>query len=121
MSGKQCDGKALFRTGDAPDAESSAYLRLAATYQYPSGKPSKNELIPGVEARFGIEGLFANKALDTRVTLFGTPVSGATAARVGVALDVSYKVNTDPGEKRWEITPLIFVGASFSDLLNSGL
>jgi len=121
VSGKQCDAKALFRSGDAPDAETSAYLRLAATYQYSSGKPSKSDLVPGLEARFGIEGLFANKSLDTRLTLFGTPVSGATAARVGVALDVSYRINIDPGEARWEVTPLIFVGATFSDLFGTHL
>jgi len=123
VTGRKCDAKALFRSGAADEAETSGYLRLAATYQLPGAKPSKSDFVPGVEARLGIEGLRAKESLSARLTLFGTPVKGTNAARVGVALDLSYALDTDSDsdESRWTITPLIFVGATFSDLLSSHL
>jgi hypothetical protein len=120
VGGRRCNMSVLFRSGPAPSADSSVFARIAATYQY-GGKPSDDDLIPGVEARLGLEGIFDKKSLDTRLTLFGTPVKGTTAARVGVALDVSYAINAEVGESRWTVTPLVFVGATFTDLFGSHL
>lgn len=120
VGGQRCNMSVLFRSGPAPDAETSVFARLAASYQY-GGRRSDDDLIPGVEGRIGLEGIFAKKSLDGRLTLFGTPVKGTTAARVGVALDVSYAINGEAGESRWTVTPLVFVGATFSDLFGSHL
>lgn len=118
-AGKACDAKALFRAGDAPGAATSGNLRAAVTYQY-RGRVTDKEVIPGVELRGGLEGLGAKKAATGRLTLFGTPIIGSTAARVGVALDVAYAINrASRDDSRWTVTPMFFVGASFSSLMSS--
>ncbi|NVB85785.1 MAG: hypothetical protein HOV81_45905 [Kofleriaceae bacterium] len=118
ITGESCKDE-LFIAGDPASAKTSAYARLAATYQW-QGKRSEDDLIPGVEARLGVEGLFQDKSLEGRLTLFGTPVSGTAAARVGIALDATYDINrTDRDTPRWNVTPLVFVGATFSGLMGS--
>jgi hypothetical protein len=118
VSGKSCDADALFRAGDAPEAKSSAYVRVATTYQY-EGESSEDDLVPGVEVRVGLEGLGGDKSVSTRITLFGTPIKGTTAARVGVALDAQRLIDTGGStDSRWTFTPLFFVGATFSDLMS---
>jgi len=84
ITGKQCDSNALFRKGPVPAPSNAGYLRAAVDYQYP-GPASKDKLVPGVELRGGLEGIGDKLAVDTRLSLFGTPTNGNTAARVGVA------------------------------------
>jgi hypothetical protein len=47
-------------------------------------------LTPGVVVRAGLEGVGGDLSTELRLALFGTPVKGNSAARVGIALDVSY-------------------------------
>jgi hypothetical protein len=117
-TGTRCASKALFRKGDAPAPESSGFVRVAADYQY-RGKVSKDDLIPGVELRAGLEGIGEDLVGALRFTLFGTPVSGNAAARVGVAVDVQYAIDYDDAsdDPRWTVTPLVFIGATFADLM----
>lgn len=119
VTGRRCNSKALFRAGGSPDPESSGFVRLAVDYQY-RGKVSKDDLIPGVELRAGIDGIGQDLVAQTRLTLFGTPVSGNAAARVGVAVDVSYAIDHDAAsdDPRWVVTPLVFVGATLADLMS---
>lgn len=119
VSGKQCDPKALFRAGAQPARETGGYVRLAVDYQY-HGSPKADSLTPGVEARLGMEGLGADESLELRLALFGTPVSGTSAARVGVALAADYAIDAaDDDAGRWTFTPMAFIGATFSGLMAS--
>jgi hypothetical protein len=120
VTGKKCDKDALFRLGAAPGPETTAFARVAITYQYGVGK-SEDEVVPGVELRGGWERTGKDDSVTGRLSLFGTPIKGTTAARVGIALDVGYAINIGDAETRWRITPLVFVGASFSDLQTSNL
>jgi hypothetical protein len=119
VTGRRCNSKALFRAGGSPDPESSGFVRLAVDYQY-RGTVSKDDLIPGVELRAGIDGIGQDLVAQTRLTLFGTPVSGNAAARVGVAVDLSYAIDHDDASEdpRWVVTPLVFVGATLADLMS---
>lgn len=120
VTGKNCDPNALYRTGPAPDAESAVFARLALTYQYGVAS-SEDEVIPGIELRAAYERHGTDDAVGARLTLFGTPVKGTTAARVGVALDVAYAINIGDADSRWAITPLVFIGATFSQLEGGSL
>jgi hypothetical protein len=116
VTGRACDGNALFRTGGAPAAESSFSLRLAASYQY-RGAKSETDVVPGVEVRLGLDGIGADKTGSVRLAFFGTPMKGASAARVGIAVETDYALDAGDGERKWTVTPLVFVGASLESLL----
>ena len=120
VSGKRCNASALFRAGAAPDPEDSGFVRLAMDYQY-RGTVSKDNLIPGIEFRGGISGIGQSLAGELRFSLFGTPVSGNAAARVGVALDLHYAIDHDSADdsSRWTVTPLVFIGGTFADLMSN--
>ena len=120
ITGRSCQADALFLAGEIPDARSSAYLRAAATYQY-VGERAEDDLVPGIELRGGLEGLGADRSATARLTLFGTPIKGTAAARVGIALDLAYAIDRDLSEERsrWTVTPLFFLGASFTDLMGA--
>lgn len=118
VAGTQCDEKALFRVGDQPAAEHAGYGRLALDYQY-LGAPAKAKVIPGVELRLGIEGVGEDPELEGRIALYTTPVTGSNAARFGIAVDLNYDRTPSAAddEPRVEVTPLVFIGVSTSDLL----
>jgi hypothetical protein len=118
VTGQSCSPSALFRRGAAPDAENAGYLRAAVDYQYRKAL-SKDALIPGVELRGGLDGLGGTKSANLRLTLFGTPVKGTSAARVGIAVELRYAIDRVPGDDdpRFTVTPLVFVGATFADLM----
>ena len=61
----------------------------------------------------------ASELVYDDTTLFGTPVKGATAARVGIAVELRYAIDAIPGsdDPRFTVTPLVFVGATFADEL----
>jgi hypothetical protein len=117
VSGKDCTD-VLFRSGAQPDAETTGYARGAITYQL-HGKLNDGEVLPGVELRGGIDGLFGTRVGNGRLSLFATPLKDDTAGRFGLAIDASYAIDRGPMESgtRWTITSLVFVGASFKDLL----
>jgi hypothetical protein len=112
-SGEAC-ADALFRAGPEPEAEGSAYLRLAIGYQYP-GASADAKFVPGIELRGGLSDIGregADRTWELRLTLFGTPVEGDKAARVGVALDAARTEGTG-----CIVTPIVFVGATTSTLM----
>jgi hypothetical protein len=119
VSGKDCTD-VLFRSGAQPDAETTGYARGAITYQL-HGKLNDGEVLPGVELRGGIDGLLGTRVGNGRLSLFATPLKGDTAGRFGLAIDASYAIDRGPMESgtRWTITSLVFVGASFKDLMGS--
>lgn len=115
ITGKGCDTKALFRSGAAPDVERTIFARFAASYQYGVGK-SDDEIVPGLEVRAGWERHGSDDSVGGRLTLFGTPAKDSVGARVGIALDVVRRINIGDADSRWAVTPLVFVGATFSQL-----
>jgi len=116
VTGTRCDANALLRTGPSPEASSSMYVRAAVDYQF-NATPERDTIVPGVELRGGFDGIGAAASFGGRVSLFATPVKGTTAARVGVALDLRHDFERDPGTPSWIVTPLVFVGATFTDLM----
>lgn len=121
VGGKQCDSKALFRTSDAPPPENTVYARVAIDYQY-GGTPAADTLIPGVELRAGLEGFpLGTRSLAMRLSLFGTPVKGSAAARVGVGINAQYLFDVAANDPHWVVTPLVFVGGTLTDLLGKTL
>ena len=117
VSGTACDPNALFRVGPAPDAASSLYARGAVDYQFDTSLEN-NTIVPGVEERLGLDNIGDGTTLSTRASLFATPVSGTTAARIGVALDIQHPLDSG-ATPSWIVTPLVFIGATFSDLMTN--
>jgi len=123
VSGSLCDPNALFRSGPQPSASTSGYVRLAFDYQF--AKPytktvDKNAIVPGIEGRWNFENIGSGMTLLLRAALFATPVAGPTAARIGIALDAQHPLDSVPaGSPAWVITPLVFIGATYSDLLGN--
>lgn len=106
VAGKGCKD-VLFREGAQPDADTTGYARIAFTYQ-PGGQPREDGVLPGLEWRAGFTGLGEDRRFNTRLSLFGTPLKGNTAGRFGLAVDAAY-------ESQWEVTTLVFIGASLAD------
>jgi hypothetical protein len=118
-TGSLCDSDALFRSGDAPEPVNGEYFRLALNYQY-LGNLSEDDVIPGLELRFGLEDtLSKDRYFEGRFALFGTPVKGTAAARAGIAFDVTYDPSLAAGgtDRRWTVTPIIFIGATVASLM----
>jgi hypothetical protein len=120
VTGKNCDTSALFRAGPSPDSKTTAFIRGALTYQY-GITHSDDEVVPGLELRGTWERTGSLDSVTGRLSLFATPIKGSTAARLGIALDASYAINIGDADSRWNVTPLVFLGASFSQLESSHL
>jgi hypothetical protein len=118
VSGSSCDPNALFRSGVQPGATSSLYVRAAVDYQF-STTLQQDTVVPGVEGRLGLDNIGSGAVMSARASLFAMPVKGTTAARIGVALDLQHPVDEVAGTPNWVVTPLVFIGATFSDLMTN--
>ncbi len=118
VTGQQCDEKALFRSGARPEPTHSPYARLAVDYQY-LGTPKNTKVIPGAELRLGAETLTEDPELEARLTLYATPVTGSTAARMGIAGEMIYDHTPDTmnDEPKKEFIVFVFIGLTTSDLM----
>lgn len=115
VTGKSCDSGAFFVKGALPAFSSSAYVRLAAMQLFP--KLQRDHIIPGVELRFGIEGLGETVRLNGRIAGILTPIIGSAAVRGGVALDVSYDTGATGSTSPWAIVPIAFLGATIDQFV----
>jgi hypothetical protein len=117
-SGTSCDPNALFRSKPQAGASSSFQARAAVDYQF-STTLQEDTVIPGIEGRLGLDNVGDGAVVSARASLFAMPVKGTTAARIGVALDVQHPLDADAGSPHWIVSPLVFIAATFSDLMTN--
>ena len=120
VTGRSCDGEALFFTGELPKPEDQLYLRLALGYQL-LGALKQSKFVPGIELRAAVEGIGAKKTADFRLGAFFTPISGRLGARLSLGLSFWYAIDEDAaGSTRqgsWAVVPYASLGATASTLL----
>ncbi|MDB4965898.1 MAG: hypothetical protein JWN44_1587 [Myxococcales bacterium] len=119
VTGRACDKNALFMSGALPAAAASAYVRFALDYEFHKSKLTRQDIIPGVEGRVGVERLGQSPSLDLRFTVFFTPVIDPIAGQFGVGVDWSYALETSAARPAGQTTvvPFAFVGARPAPIL----
>ena len=114
VTGRSCDKNALFMSGALPRAQASAYVRFALDYEFHKSKLTRQDIIPGVEGRVGVEQLGQSPSLDLRFTAFFTPVLDPVAGQFGAGVDWAYTLD---GAARTTVIPFAFIGARPAPIL----
>jgi hypothetical protein len=119
VTGRACDKSALFMSGALPATTAAAYVRFAIDYEFHKSKLTRQDIIPGVEGRVGVEQLGQSPSLDFRFTAFFTPVIDPVAGQFGVGVDWAYALRDSAGVPAGQTTvvPFAFVGARPAPIL----